>query len=301
MVLSLFFPGICAILVAAKVNVTVLERVRAFMDWQGIWSGFLQGLANFAGDLVLAALIFLGGWLLARLAARLTKKAISKGKVDALAASFFGSLVKAVVLVVAGVSAVAQLGVNINSLVAALGAAGLTASFALQGSLSNLVSGIQIIFTKPFNMGDYLSFGTYEGTVKKIEILSTTLATFDNKEVVIPNSMITSDVVVNFTRSGTRRLDLSYGVSYQADLQKAKQLLQDLVDADERVFQEPAPLIAVGELKDSSVTLVCKVWCNADDYWPIYYKMQEDVKAAFDREGISIPYPQLDVHMMPEK
>ena len=150
-------------------------------------------------------------------------------------------------------------------------------------------------------MGDYLSFGTYEGTVKKIEILSTTLATFDNKEVVIPNSMITSDVVVNFTRSGTRRLDLSYGVSYQADLQKAKQLLQDLVDADERVFQEPAPLIAVGELKDSSVTLVCKVWCNADDYWPIYYKMQEDVKAAFDREGISIPYPQLDVHMKPEK
>ena len=140
-----------------------------------------------------------------------------------------------------------------------------------------------------------------EGTVKKIEILSTTLATFDNKEVVIPNSMITSDVVVNFTRSGTRRLDLSYGVSYQADLQKAKQLLQDLVDADERVFQEPAPLIAVGELKDSSVTLVCKVWCNADDYWPIYYKMQEDVKATFDREGISIPYPQLDVHMKPEK
>ncbi len=120
-------------------------------------------------------------------------------------------------MVVAGVSAVAQLGVNITSLVAALGAAGLTASFALQGSLSNLVSGIQIIFTKPFHMGDYLAFGTYEGTVKKIEILSTTLSTFDNKEVVIPNSMITSDVVVNFTRSGTRRLDLSYGVSYQAD------------------------------------------------------------------------------------
>ena len=187
------------------------------MDWQVIWSNFLHGLADFAGNVVLAAVIFFGGWFLARLAARLTKKTISKGKVDALAASFFGSLVKAVVLVVAGVSAVAQLGVNITSLVAALGAAGLTASFALQGSLSNLVSGIQIIFTKPFHMGDYLAFGTYEGTVKKIEILSTTLATFDNKEVVIPNSMITSDVVVNFTRSGTRRLDLSYGVSYQAD------------------------------------------------------------------------------------
>ena len=301
MVLSLFFPGICAILVAAKVNVTVLERVRAIMDWQGIWSGFLQGRATFAGALVLAARIFLGGWLLARLAARLTKKAISKGKVDALAASFFGSLVKAVVLVVAGVSAVAQLGVNINSLVAALGAAGLTASFALQGSLSNLVSGIQIIFTKPFNMGDYLSFGTYEGTVKKIEILSTTLATFDNKEVVIPNSMITSDVVVNFTRSGTRRLDLSYGVSYQADLKRAKEILKELVESDSRIFSDPAPLIAVGELRDSSVTVVCKVWCKEEDYWSIYYRMQEAVKEAFDQAGISIPYPQLDVHMRQEK
>ena len=171
------------------------------MNWQTIWNSFLHGLAGFAGDLALAALIFFGGWFLARLAARLTKKAITKGKVDALAASFIGSLVKAVVLAVAGVSAVAQLGVNITSLVAALGAAGLTASFALQGSLSNLVSGIQIIFTKPFNMGDYLSFGAYEGTVKKIEILSTTLSTFDNKEVVIPNSMITSDGGgSNFTR-----------------------------------------------------------------------------------------------------
>mgnify|MGYP000385189130 CR=1 FL=1 len=130
--------------------------------------------------------------------------------------------------------------------------------------------------------------------MKKIEILSTTLSTFDNKEVVIPNSMITSDVVVNFTRSGTRRLDLSYGVSYQADLKRAKELLRGLVEEDERVFQEPAPLIAVGELKDSSVTLVCKVWCKEEDYWPVYYKMQEAVKEAFDREGISIPYPQME-------
>ena len=133
--------------------------------------------------------------------------------------------------------------------------------------------------------------------MKKIEILSTTMATFDNKEVVIPNSMITSDVVVNFTRSGTRRLDLSYGVSYQADLQKAKEILQTLVEEDSRVFADPAPLVAVGELKESSVTLVCKVWCKEEDYWPLYYRMQEAVKAAFDQAGISIPYAQLDVHV----
>ena len=150
-------------------------------------------------------------------------------------------------------------------------------------------------------MGDYLAFGTYEGTVKKIEILSTTLATFDNKEVVIPNSMITSDVVVNFTRSGTRRLDLSYGVSYQADLKRAKEILKELVESDSRIFPDPAPLIAVGELRDSSVTVVCKVWCKEEDYWSIYYRMQEAVKEAFDQAGISIPYPQLDVHMRQEK
>ena len=137
--------------------------------------------------------------------------------------------------------------------------------------------------------------------MKKIEILSTTLSTFDNKEVVIPNSMITSDVVVNFTRSGTRRLDLSYGVSYQADLKRAKEILKELVESDSRIFTDPAPLIAVGELRDSSVTVVCKVWCKEEDYWSIYYRMQEAVKEAFDQAGISIPYPQLDVHMRQEK
>ena len=267
------------------------------MDWQTVWENLLRGLASFFGDLVLAALIFIVGWFLARLAARLTKKAISRGKVNALVASFVGSLVKALVMIAAAVSAVAQLGINITSLVAALGAAGLTASFALQGSLSNLVSGMQIIFTKPFKMGDYLSFGTYEGTVKRIEILSTTLSTFDNKEVIIPNSMITSDVVVNFTSSGTRRLDLSYGVSYQSDLARVKEILRELVDGDQRVLREPEPLIAVGEMRDSSIVVVAKFWCKQEDYWPLYYTMQEAVKNAFDREGISIPYPQLDVHL----
>lgn len=276
------------------------ERV-VKMDWQAIWDSFLRGLANFFGDLVLAALIFLAGWFLAKLAAKVTKKAITKGRVDPLVASFVGSLVKALVLIIAGVSAVAQLGINITSLVAALGAAGLTASFALQGSLSNLVSGIQIIFTKPFSMGDYLSIGTYEGTVKRIEILSTTLSTFDNKEVIIPNSKITSDVVVNFTSSGTRRLDLSYGVSYQADLKLAKEILEELIQNDSRVIRDPEPLVAVGALQDSSVTVVAKVWCKQEEYWPLYYTMQEKVKEAFDQAGISIPYPQLDVHIKQQK
>ncbi len=257
----------------------------------------LQWLLGLGGNLLSAALIFLAGWWLAKLAARLTKNAVKKGRADPLVAGFIGSLVKAVVLMVTAVSAVAQLQININSLIAALGAAGLTASFALQGSLSNLVSGMQIIFTKPFKMGDYLAFGGYEGTVKRIEILYTVLATFDNKDVIVPNSKITGDVVVNFTTNGTRRLDLSYGVSYSADLQKAKRLLRKLAEKDVRVLDVPEPVIAVGELKDSSVTLVMKLWCKQEEYWSLYFAMQEAVKLAFDKAGVPIPFPQLDVHL----
>ncbi len=267
------------------------------LDLKDMADRLMAWLLHFGGNLLLAGLIFFAGWQLAKLAARLTKRAVKRAHGDPLAAGFVGSMARALVLLVSAVSAVAQLEINITSLVAALGAAGLTASFALQGSLSNFVSGVQILFTKPFKMGDYLSFGGHEGTVKRIEILYTVLATFDNKEVIVPNSKITGDVVVNFTSNGTRRLDLSYGVAYDADLAAAKAILARLVKMDERVLEDPAPVIAVGELKDSSVTLVMKLWCRQEEYWNLYFAMQEAVKLAFDQAGIRIPFPQLDVHM----
>lgn len=267
------------------------------MDGGELWGKILGWLIGFGGNLLLSGLIFLCGWWLARLAAALTRRAVKKSRTDPLVAGFVGSLVRVLIITVSAVSAVAQLKINITSLVAALGAAGLTASFALQGSLSNFVSGVQIIFTKPFKMGDYLSFSGYEGTVKRIGILYTVLATFDNKEVIVPNSKITGDVVVNFTTNGTRRLDLSYPVSYSADLHKGKEILSGLAREDGRVLSDPAPVIAVGELSDSGVTLVMKLWCRQEEYWNLYYAMQEAVKLAFDREGIEIPYPQMDVHM----
>ena len=265
-------------------------------DSAGILSALTGLLAAAGKNLALAGLIFFVGWQLGKLAAKLTKNAVVRAHADPLVAGFAGSLVKVLVVLVAGVSTIAQLQINISSLVAALGAAGLTASFALQGSLSNFVSGVQIIFTKPFKQGDYLAFGGYEGTVKRIEVLYTILATFDNKQVIVPNSKITGDVVVNFSSNGTRRLDLSYGVSYQADLSKAKSVLSRLAAQDSRVLDEPAPVVAVGELKDSSVTLVMKLWCKQEDYWDLYYAMQEAVKQALDQNGIEIPYPQLQVH-----
>ncbi len=264
-------------------------------NWEKLMEGFGQWLWNSAGNLLAAAAILAIGWIFATILSRVSKKGMKK--LDPLVAGFLCSLIKVIVFAVAIVSAIAQLGINITSLIAALGAAGLTASFALQGSLSNLVSGMQIIFTKPFKMGDYLAFENYEGTVKRIEILYTVLHTYDNKEVIVPNSQITGGVVVNFTGNGTRRLDLSYAVSYKADLQRAKQVLSETVSKDKRVLQDPAPVIAVGELKDSSVTLVAKLWCRQEEYWNLYYAMQEAVKMAFDRENVPIPFPQLDVHL----
>ena len=265
------------------------------VEWKNLADQLFAWLVHLGGNLALAGLIFFAGWQLAKLAARLAKRAVKRAHGDPLVAGFVASMVKALVLLMAAVSAIAQLEINITSLVAALGAAGLTASFALQGSLSNFVSGVQILFTKPFKMGDYLSFGGYEGTVKRIEILYTVLATFDNKEVIVPNSKITGDVVVNFTSNGTRRLDLSYGVAYDADLQAAKAILVRLAEQDGRVLPDPAPVIAVGELKDSSVTLVMKLWCRQEAYWDLYFAMQEAVKLAFDQTGVRIPVPQLDV------
>ncbi len=266
-----------------------------------ITRGITAWLIGFAYNLFLAGLIFFVGWQLGKLAARLTKRAAQRGRVDPLVASFLGSLMKALVILVSSVSAIAQLQINITSLVAALGAAGLTASFALQGSLSNFVSGVQILFTKPFKMGDYLAFGGYEGSVKRIEILYTVLATFDNKEVIVPNSKITGDVVVNYTSNGTRRLDLNYSVSYQTDLGQAKKVLERLAEKDSRVLRDPAPVIAVGDWKDSSVTISAKLWCRQEEYWNLYFAMQEAVKLAFDQEGIEIPFPQVDVHIKENK
>lgn len=271
---------------------------------KGAWEEFTGGLwawvSGFLGNLCLAALIMFCGWWLARFAGKLAKNALSKGPMDPLAASFIGSVVKGAVLLIAAVSAIAQMKVDITSLVAALGAAGLTASFALQGSLSNFVSGMQIIFSHPFKMGDYLSFDGHEGTVKRIEVLYTILATFDNKEVVVPNSKMTSSIVVNFTSNGTRRLDLNYAVSYHADLPLVKSLLTKLSEEDGRVLKDPAPIIAVGEWKDSSVTVMMKLWCKQEEYWNLYFAMQEKVKEAFDAAGIAIPFPQVDVHLDPE-
>lgn len=245
--------------------------------------------------LLAAGAILLIGWWATRLICKALKKIFDKGKVDPGAGGFILSILRAILLAVAVLAALGQL-VNISSMVAALGAAGLTASFALQGSLGNFVSGMQVIFSKPFSVGDFLSVDGNMGTVREINVLNTVLVTIDNKEIIIPNSRMTSDIVVNYTAQKTRRLDLSYSVAYSTDLTKAKRLLWELLDKDARALKEPPPVVAVGSHGPSAIELVAKVWVSGDQYWDLYYDMQERVKAAFDENQVEIPFPQMDIH-----
>ena len=242
-----------------------------------------------------AVVVFIVAWIAIKIITKMLKKILSRSKIGDSAAGFLISVLKAIMWGIAVLTAVGQV-VNLNSMITALGAAGLTASFALQGSLGNFVSGMQIIFSNPFVVGNYIAVDNKEGTVSRIDILNTTLISFDNKEIIIPNSKITSGIVVNFTSQPTRRLDLSYSVSYNTDLALVKSVLTKLIENDERILKEPEPIVAVGSHKDSSIEVMAKIWVNNEDYWALYWDMQERVKNAFDENNISIPFPQLDVH-----
>ena len=260
-----------------------------------VFSTVVAWLASAGLKLLACVFILVIGVLVTRYIARLAGKLFEKSKLEEAVAGFILSILKVACYVVVIIAAVAQL-FDITALIAALGAAGLTASFALQGSLSNFISGVQVIFSKPFKVGDYLNVNGTEGAVAKIDVLNTTLKTPDNKEVIVPNSMMTTNVVTNYSSQTSRRVDLSYSVAYDTDLDLAKKVVADLVMSDSRVLTDPMPLIAVGAHKDSSIEIVAKLWVATVDYWDVYFSMQEKVKLAFDRNNISIPFPQVDVH-----
>ncbi|WP_312694382.1 mechanosensitive ion channel family protein [Caproiciproducens sp.] len=244
------------------------------------------------------ALLILGiGWWLSNQAVRLMFRAMSRSKTDTGLVTFISSLTRALLKILVCITAAAQLGMNVSSIIAALGAAGLAVGLALKENLSNIACGAQIIFTKPFLVGDYIAYGDTEGTVERIETMFTTLRTFDNKEIVIPNSKITSGVIVNYSAMATRRLDLKYSVGYGEDIAKVKHLLSELIENHPIVLKDPSPLVAVGEHRESAVIVEVRVWCKTEDYLALYFDMQEKVKLAFDEAGIRIPYHQMDVHM----
>ena len=195
------------------------------------------------------------------------------------------------------IAAINQLGIETTSIIAVLGAAGLAIGLALQGSLSNFAAGILIVIYRPYKVGDYIEAGSYAGTVKDIQIFSTVLKTPDNKIVVVPNGSIMNGSIVNYSDQDTSRIDLIVSCGYEDDIDKVRSVLEDILKKEKRVLKDPKPQIAVTELADSSVNFIFRPWVKRTDYLPVYYSLLEEVKKRFDKEGISIPYPQSDVHI----
>lgn len=258
----------------------------------------LQPLAIDYGLKLFFALVifFVGKWLASILVSGI-RKALSRSKVDDMLIGFLSNIAYALLLVVVVLAALGQLGVQTTSFIAILGAAGLAIGLSLQSSLANFAAGVMIIIFRPFKTGDFIEAAGTSGVVEEINIFTSQLRSGDNKTLIIPNGNIMGKNITNYSTKPTRRVDMVFGIGYDDDLRKAKQLLEDILQADERILAEPAPLIAVSELGDSSVNFVVRPWVKSSDYWPVWFAIHEQVKLRFDAEGVSIPYPQTDVHL----
>ena len=251
---------------------------------------------------ILAALLifFIGKWM-ARMVTTLLTKLLDKKKIDVTLIQFLDSILYYTLLIVVLIAAAGQLGINTTSFLTIVGAAGLAIGLALKDSLSNFASGFMLIIFHPFRVGDFVKAGGASGTVKSIDMFNTTIHTPDNQKVIVPNSKITTDVITNVTANDTRRVDLVIGIGYDDDILKAKSVLKGIIKEEKRILENPATTIAVSELADSSVNFVVRPWVKTTDYWGVYFDLTEKVKITFDKEGISIPYPQQDVHLFSEQ
>lgn len=258
---------------------------------------FIQYFIPWATNFLFALAIFLIGSAVSKWIVKLVGKALGKSTLDPMLIDFLKNILRWVLMLLVIVAALDQLGVDTTSFIAILGAAGLAVGLALKDSLQNFASGVMLIMFRPFRTGDYIEAAGTAGVVEEIRIFSTQLRTPDNKEVIAPNGDIYSGVIVNVTAKNTRRIDLVVGIGYDDDLRKAKRILEALVSEDERVLKDPAPFVAVGELGGSSVDLLVRPWTKTSDYFATKCDLTERIKLALDDAGISIPYPQMDVHL----
>ena len=248
-------------------------------------------------NIAMAIAIYVIGRLIVGGLLSVFRKVMAKSKYDNMLVDFLESILSAILMLFVIVASLDQLGVDTTSLVAILGAAGLAIGLSLQDSLKNFAAGVMLLVFKPFKAGDFVEAAGTAGSIGKIGIFTTTMNTPDNKEIIVPNGKIYSDNITNYSARDTRRVDMVVGIGYDADLLKAKRILQELVAEDERILPDPAPKIAVSELADSSVNFIVRPWVNSADFWGVKFDFTEKVKLRFDEEGISIPFPQMDVHL----
>lgn len=257
-------------------------------------------LMEYAPRLILAIVTLVIGFMIIRLISRLFNRVMDKQKMDVSLRPFLKSLVSILLKTLLVISVMGMVGIEMTSFIAVIGAAGLAIGMALQGSLQNFAGGVLILLLKPFKVGDFIAAQGHEGEVLEIRIFNTIMKTLDHKIVVIPNSPLATDVLVNYTPADKRRVDLAVGFSYNDNIDQARQVVEQVIQQDKRIIKEGAPepnLIAVESLGDSSVNFTVRVWVNNANYWPVYFALTEKIKKAFDENGISIPFPQRDVHL----
>lgn len=281
----------------ATADVTAQDITNFFSDPEAMTSAVNVYVIPFLEKLVIAIIIFIVGRWVAKLITGLVSKGLLKAKVDEVLVNFLAAIVGAALTLFVIIAALSKLGVNTTSLVALVGAAGLAIGLSLQGSLQNFASGVMLITFRPFTAGDFVEVAGTSGIVEKITIFTTEIRTGDNKQVIVPNGSIYGDVIVNYSTKETRRIDMVFGIGYGDDIKKAKDVMQRILSEDERILADPEPLIAVSELADSSVNFVVRPWVKSADYWAVRFDIHEKIKLAFDAEGISIPFPQMDVHL----
>jgi len=266
-------------------------------NMEAILNNIYAFLAAYWLKVVAAIVIFVVGRWLAKVISNLVAKAMTKAKVDATLTSFVSNLCHIALLAFVIIAALKKLEVPMTEFTVVVGAAGLAVGFALQGSLSNFAAGVILIIFKPFKVGDFVELAGKMGTVKEIQIFNTILNSPDNVRIIIPNSQATGGNIMNFTVNGTRRVDLVVGVSYGDDLKKTQQVIEGILAEDGRILKDPPATVAVSELGESSVNFVVRPWVKVADYWDVRFDTIRKVKLALDKNGITIPFPQRDIHM----
>jgi len=264
---------------------------------EDLYSKLTEWAALYGTKILGAIAILVIGRIVTGVVVSVVKKLLEKAKIDDTLRKFFVTLTRIALLTFIVIAALNTLGVETASLIAVIGAAGLAVGFALQGSLSNFASGIMLITFRPLRVGDLVEAGGQKGIVREVHIFNTILDTLDNKRVIIPNSTVTSNSIVNYTVNGTLRVDMVFGISYGDKIPKAKEILEKIISSDDRVLKDPAPTIAVSELGNSSVNFVVRPYVKVENYWGVYFDTTEKVKMAFDEGGVTIPFPQRDVHL----
>lgn len=247
--------------------------------------------------LAFAIIVFFAGIILSKLVVKFASKFIERSNIENTAGSFLISLIRVVLYILVAIIALSMLNVPMTSIVTVIGTAGLAIGLALQNSLSNLAGGFIILFSKPFKSGDLIEIDNSLGTVNSIGILYTKIITPDNKSIFIPNGKITDAKIINYSEISTRRVDLSFDISYDNDFEKAKNIIKKVIESDSLILREPEPLVRMNAQKESSLGICVQVWTNNEDYWNVLYNMTENVKLEFDRNNIEIPYNQLDLHI----